>query len=266
MSESHFFSLQKTQENFVTALLNVDQVPSCEQLFSTAPDKVADRMAFYRGNVTGNWAQALANAFPVIKQLVGEEFFVELSRQYGRIYPSQSGDLNQFGENFPRFLKDLATVASYPYFFDVATLEWQVHCAYYSANVNAFSWPQFLELNEENIPQRVLTCRPSTTLFSSQWASVQVWHAHQGEEVAALDVPIDQASFALISRQQWTVTVTPLAEASYAALTALKAGKSLEQALETAIAYDENFDIAGQLKHWFEQEAFTKIELLNNWK
>jgi len=52
----------------------------------------------YRNNYRGNLHDALAGAYPVIKQLVGDEFFRFLARKYIEKYPSRSANLHQYGE------------------------------------------------------------------------------------------------------------------------------------------------------------------------
>ena len=44
------------------------------------PSEVEQRFAVYRNNVTVSLTEALAQRFPVIKRLVGEEFFAALAR------------------------------------------------------------------------------------------------------------------------------------------------------------------------------------------
>jgi uncharacterized protein (UPF0276 family) len=61
------------------------------------------RLALYRGNLTATWDKALSAAYPVQRQLVGEEFFSPLSRAYGMAHPSGDADLNEFGGTFARF-------------------------------------------------------------------------------------------------------------------------------------------------------------------
>jgi hypothetical protein len=86
-----------------------------------------ERFGLYRGNLASTWTKALAAAYPVIAQLVGEEFFAALAREYGRAHPSDSGDLNRFGARFEPFLRCFEHVKDLPYLPDMARLEWQLH-------------------------------------------------------------------------------------------------------------------------------------------
>ena len=53
--------------------------------------------AVYRNNVRTCLGRALADAYPVVERLVGEEFFRHTAYRYIAQHPSRSGDLNAFG-------------------------------------------------------------------------------------------------------------------------------------------------------------------------
>ncbi|MGH7551852.1 MAG: DNA-binding domain-containing protein, partial [Longimicrobiales bacterium] len=61
-------------------------------LFRDPPALALERLAVYRGNVDGNCAKALANAYPILRTVVGGEFFdamardVYLTRDQGRTW------------------------------------------------------------------------------------------------------------------------------------------------------------------------------------
>lgn len=252
--------LAHAERLFADALLDLDCVPQALALFAgqdPASTQLEARLAFYRGNLSAIWTQALAGAYPVLQQLVGTDFFVQMARAYGRAFPSQSGDLHYFGADLPAFLAQASMTAAYPYFADVAALEWQVHRAYYAADADLLSLPLLLASAGQNLQQVRLNFHPAAQLHESPWASVAVWQAHQGNPAQALSVSIDARSYGLITRKEWQVSVQPLTRAAYLALQALQQGAALEQALELALDADADFDIAGQLNLWFLAGAFS---------
>lgn len=252
-------ALEAIQHKFAQALLDVDMVQQALPLFSTPADQLDGRLAFYRGNLSAIWSQALANAYPVLQKLVGVEFFDQMARAYGRAFPSQQGDLNHFGSELSKFLAHMPELADYPYFPDVATLEWQVHRAYYAADAEILSLPALLAAAGEGLQQARLGWHPAAQLHASDWASVAIWQAHQSEVLDQLPDNLRQASYALISRLEWRVVVLPIARADYLALQLLWQGGSLENALELALECDPAFDISNQLQRWFSADAFTSI-------
>lgn len=256
--------IQKAFSELISAKLSAKfsakEVEPRAGLFSTQADLLERRLAIYRGNMQGIWNTALRNAYPVLFQLAGEEFFTYLALQYGSRYPSQSGDLNLFGAQFSKFLSIEATVADYPYFGAVAALEWQSHCAYYAENIASISLSQFLSDAGVQAQQCRLLFHPAVNLFQTPYAAVQVYLAHQMQPIQAIDVPLNTSSRALISRPRWQVIVTTLDATSFLALEALQQGHTLGDALELAVASDSQFDIGSALQNWFALGVFVGFE------
>ncbi len=254
--------LKNLQAAFAKAILSEDSILEVEALCSRGHIHATSCIAIYRRGLEGIWSQTLANAYPVLQELVGTEFFELLARDYGRQFPSPSGDLHSFGADFPQFLRDEKTLASYPYFPAVAELEWQIHCAYYAADANHLGLPEFLSAVGDAAQEAQLIFHPAVALHHSSWASAAVWQAHQSDDVAILNAPLDAPSFAVISRLEWQVEMHSLSPASYAALVALRHGQSLAQALEVAIeiAGGANFDVGGELQKWFLLGVFSGYE------
>ncbi len=92
------------------------------------------RFAVYRNNVHVSLVNALTKGFPVVRALVGEEFFTAMARVFvGQTKPS-SPMLFQYGENFPDFIAEFPPAASLPYLSDVARLECAWTRAYHAAD------------------------------------------------------------------------------------------------------------------------------------
>ena len=90
----------------------------------------APGVSVYRSNAFGNWAQALAGAYPIARKVVGADFFEGLAREYARAYPSASGDLNEYGAHLAEFVAAFPHTQDLPYLPDVARMEWLAHRAY----------------------------------------------------------------------------------------------------------------------------------------
>jgi hypothetical protein len=84
---------------------------------------------------------------------------------------------------------------------------------------------------------------------------VPLWLAHQGKPFPQ---EMHEPSRALLSRPEWTAQVTPLHAPDYAALQALKEGKTFGAALDAAFALDEDFNVAASLQQWLQQQILVK--------
>ena len=217
--------------------------------------KHAERFGLYRGNLTSTWSKALAAAYPVIAQLVGEEFFAALAREYGRAHPSASGDLNRFGADFETFLRGFEHVRDLPYLPDMARLEWQLHRIHYAPHAEAL---QAQDIDPQTVEQRSFRWQATAQLFASQWAVVPLWLAHQTATGTAFPQVMDEPSHALLSRPEWTAQVTPLQAPEYAALQSIQNGETVGAALDAAFALDEHFNVAASLQQWLRQQILMK--------
>lgn len=248
-------ALAQLQQRFATAMFShADDAPV---LAAVRAPHAEHRLALYRGNLVASWQKVLLNAYPVIAQLVGEEFFAALVREYGRAHPSTDGDLNRFGAHFAAFLQAFPHTQDLPYLPDMARLEWLAYRAHFAESAPALR-PEAMAMVPEAFEAARAELHPAAALFQSEWAIVEIWQAHQPGG-AELPQDITSASYALVSRPQWRSLVTPLTPAGAAALQALQDGASMGAALDAAFAEDEEFDITGQLRLWLESGALMSL-------
>jgi hypothetical protein len=217
------------------------------------------RLALYRGNVRGQWRAALANAYPVLNALTGDEYFDALSAAYARAHPSQSGDLHRFGADLPRFVEAYEQDPRFRYFADVARLEWSLHVAYFAADVASFSSEQWLEIGEERLLDMRLAVHPACAAISSRYAIADIWLAHQpgGTFPESVEVPTRVVTV----RPDWRPTILVHSNAAHAAFLALQNGQSLNRALDAAFELDPAFDFSSQWQSWITSRAVTGVML-----
>ncbi|WLI90132.1 DUF692 family protein [Massilia sp. R2A-15] len=213
----------------------------------------SERLAIYRGNLTSTWNKALSAAYPVLRELVGAEFFGGLTRAYGMAHPSDDADLNRFGATFAQFLEHCEHVAEYPYLPDMASLEWALHRAHFAADATA------LGAADLGTPEQLEAARfalhPACALIASNWAVVQLWQAHQ-EVGVAFPEQMAAPSYALVARPKWKAELVPIGAAAHAALVTLAKGATFGEALDVAFAIDEQFDVAFNLGEWLRLGVF----------
>lgn len=242
-------------QGFADSLLDPAADPA--QLFRGDSRLTAARFGLYRGNLTANWERTLANAYPVLQQLVGGEFFRALGREYGRRVASTSGDLNQFGGGMAAFLGEFPPTQAYPYFPDVARLEWLVHRAYHAADATPLGAPELAAMDPRAVENQPLWLRPGHTLLASEWALADLWQAHQEPPAAALPQDLARPDRLLVYRPEWRVLVRSLTPGEWAALETLESGAPLASALERGYDADPDFDPGAALQTWLEQRLLT---------
>jgi hypothetical protein len=170
------------------------------------------------------WHKILASAYPVIRQLVGEEFFEGLTRAYGHVHPSDDPDLNGFGARFAAFLHSFPPVAELPYLPAMAELEWAMHRAHYAAAAPVLGAAELAAVPPDQLEQLHLQLAPSCTLLAPAWTVLDAWCAHQPDSAVAPYAPVRGHEFGMVCRPQWRARLLVLSPASHAALSVLAAG------------------------------------------
>ncbi|EZP34798.1 DUF692 family multinuclear iron-containing protein [Janthinobacterium lividum] len=246
-------ALAASQQAFAMALLD-----TAATLPSFAGESVPQRYSLYRGNLSATWRRTLGHAYPVVLALVGEAFFGGLACAYGRQMPSDSADLNQFGERFADFLATFPPVADLPYLPDMARLEWAVHLAHYAADAQGLAPDALAALHPDQLEARCFTLHPACALLASNWQVAALWWAHQeGDGQGMFPQEMQVASYALVCRTRWNAQVLILDAAAHAALLALRQDQTFGAALDAAFALDPAFDLAAHLRQWLAHAVLT---------
>ena len=235
------------QTDFAAALRERRSTPAMRRWLAGSDDLVERRMAIYRANMVAAAEKALTSAYPVIRQVVGEEFFHGLAREYQRGTPSTSGDLTGFGEGFGAFLAAFEHTLAMPYLPDLARLEWAVHHAYGAAD--APDWdPAALGTVE---PERQAAIRfhwaPGTAVVASAHPIVRIWTIHQPGYDGEFSVAWDLSDTALVSRDGFAVSVNYCRPADAAFIEASLAGRPFGDATAGALAAHPDFDLGALL-------------------
>jgi uncharacterized protein (UPF0276 family) len=248
--------LAALQQDFSDALF--DGARQARALEACKGQHLAHRFGLYRGNLTASWDKVLSNAYPVLRQLVGEEFFGALARAYGMAHPSDNPDLNQFGAQFSAFLGKFEHVREWPYFEDMARLEWAVHRAHYAADAVGIDAAALAALGPDEFENARVRLHPACTAFASDYAVVPLWFAHQPGGEGFPDA-MDQPSRAWVARPHWKTVVRPATPGAAAALAALARGEAFGAALDAAFEAEQDFDIGAALALWLQDSIITTL-------
>lgn len=206
----------------------------------------AQRFAVYRNNVVVSLIEALAAAYPVVRQLVGEVFFREMARTYVGLHPPRSRIMLGYGERFPEFIETFAPAAVLPYLPDVARLEGARRRAYHAADDVALEPTAYAALDPEALGGMIVMLHPSVTILRSPFAIVSLWAAHQGL-LAIESVDPDQSEDVLVVRPALDVEVVPLPPGVAGFLESLAGGATVMDALAHALDEMPAFDITDAL-------------------
>jgi hypothetical protein len=247
------------EQAFVDALLDPDRaVP--DQLTVWNGSDPTSRFGVYRNNVLVSLIDALADTYPVVQELVGNDFFRAMARLFVNAEPPRSRLLVFYGASFPDFIEHFPPAASVPYLADVARLELLRVRAYHALDCNALSAAAITLLltDVDRLPDLILKLHPSLGILRSQYAAASLWAAHQGSvDIATIDPDMPESM--LIIRPHLDVEVIPVTARHADFIKHLSDGANLGTAVERASLADADFDLGDALRLLVRAQAITSI-------
>ena len=235
------------QADFAASLRDRLRTPAMRRWLEGDDALVERRMALYRGNMVAAAEKALASAYPVIRQVVGEEFFHGLARELLRGTPSTSGDLTEFGAAFDRFLSAFEHTRHLPYLPDLARLEWAVHQAYGAADAPDWDPATLAAVPADQQAAIRFEWAPGTAIVASAHPIVRIWTIHQPGYDGQFSVAWDCADTAVVARDGFVVSVAECAPADAAFIQASRSGIPFGDAAAAVLAAHPDFDLGALL-------------------
>lgn len=234
-----------TQHAFASALLDAAR-PVPAGLVAWNGSDVGVRFAVHRNNVVVSLVGVLADTFPVVRRLVGDEFFDAMARLHVCEHPPTSPLMSEYGERFADWVAGFEPAATLPYLGDMARLERARVTAYHAAAaqpLQAEALARWLA-DPAGLPGLRLALHPSLAVLSFSHAVVSLWAAHQGDDDGAIGrVDLQRAESVLVLRQGDEVLVLPASPADAALVGQLRQG----QCLGEAVANEPGADLAAVL-------------------
>ena len=239
------------QASFRTALMD----PA-----ASAPAELTDpwgrpagrRFSVYRNNVAVSLTEALEATFPVLRALVGAEFFTAMAGIFLRAHPPASPVLAAYGDAMPGFLESFAPVAELPYLPDVARLELALCASYHAADAAPLPADRLAGVDPLGFLSARLTLAPALRLIASDWPIVSIWRANAEDGPAPAMTP----ETALITRPGFDPRIHLLPAGADIFIAALNAGQPLGAAAEAA---PDGFDLGAALGLLLAEGALTGL-------
>lgn len=227
----------------------------------------ARHLQVYRNNVFASLTGALAAVFPVVQRLVGEGFFAYAADTFIRRHPPRSGNLHDFGDEFPRFLAEFAPAATLVYLPDVARLEWLYHEAFHAADAEPLQPQALAAIPPEAHPRLYFQLHPSARLLVSAYPILRIWQVnqpgYQGDDRVSLT---EGGVRLLVIRRNGEVEIESLGLGAHAFLKSLQEDAPLAAATEAAIAVDPGFDLATTLSSFVQRKTLAGLDPVPAWE
>lgn len=234
-----------SQSDFRAALLDPD-LPAPAGLTGPQGRPAGRRFDVYRNNVTVSLTDALRQAFPVVRKLVGEEFFTAMAREHLRAHLPRSPLLMFYGESMPDFLAGFPPVRHLGYLPDVARLELALRQSYHAADAVPIPDEELAKLTPDTLLGARLAFAPSLRLVRSDWPVHSIWMANmRGRPAPTAFVAED----ALIVRPGFDPEPLLLPQGTGTFVAALIEGLTFGEAFDKSGTFDLSATLALLLAH-----------------
>jgi hypothetical protein len=237
------------QPDFAAALLSAD-LPAPAGLEGPTGAPAGKRFDVYRNNVAVSLTEALETGFPVLRKLLGPEFFAAMAGVFLRRHPPASPVLFLYGARMPDFLSGFPPVAHLPYLADVARLELALRGAYHAADAVPLDPAALAALPPEALETTRLTFSPPVRLIRSDHPVHGIWAANCDPSAPR---PRPGAQTAMVTRPGFDPLVDPLTPEDGALVARLMDGQPLGSAAEPG------GDLASVLSLLFTRQAISEL-------
>lgn len=219
---------------------------------------LADQPGFsvYRNTVMSACIDALVANYPTVRQLVGDECFRDLARDFVHHAPPGDGVLARYGKGFAGFI-ERAAASDLAYLAEVAELDRCWTEAHLAADAPVLSPAAFAGLAAEDLGGWRLVLHPAARwrAFASRPAFT-IWRRHR-DRLAIGDELDWKGESALVVRPGSAVSWCEIDAPSVAFLAACSAERTLVEAL--GIATPAGDESASWLPGLLHAGAFTRL-------
>jgi hypothetical protein len=220
----------------------------------------AARFGIYKNNVYAHLIEALEASFPVVRRLVGDEFFRFAARSYIPRHPPRSGTLLDFGGSFVEFLEGFEPAASVPYLSDVARLEQLYLRAYHAPEIFPPKGGHFTQPSLADRKFMRLRLHPSAGLMTSPYQVSRIWELNLRDEDLKETELSPEFEYLLVIRPRTQVEVRRLSPGAFAMVRAIELGDTLDKAMAAGCSVDEKFESGRHLQALIAGETFTAFQ------
>jgi len=253
-------TLHELQERFTACLFDSEMSADALPLNPALAGK-DQRLNIYRNNVFHSLSTALAALYPVVKQLVGEEYFKACARSYLQDFPPRTAAMVNFGGSFPDFLQNFEPLHGYPWIADVARVELAWHESYHAEDAPPLDTDLLNQISPECLADSQIMFHPSVRLIRSPYPIYSIWHAHQGGKEPQETIELDSGGENLcIFRPEYEVKVKSLDNVLMLLLENLFEGVKLADAIDRTMETMPDVDIEMALAEFIRDGLFLEIK------
>ena len=226
-------TLLELQRAVRASLVDRNDGPAAAMLAENVP---ADRLDIYRNTFVTGVTKALRLSYPAVDRLVGNDFFDGAALLFIAQHPPCAAYLDDYGADFPQFLRGFQPAASLEYLPDVARLEWAINRAIHAADAEPLDLARLEALPPEDQVRVCFAPHPSIALLCADYPVDVIWRGVlDGDDTALAGVDLKAGPvYLLVERRATGVEVSRLDAAAWGFAAAMCEGRPLAEVFAEA--------------------------------
>lgn len=247
-------ALEALQRRFVAAVVEGDGAFAAEVL-GGGRLAAEDAVAVYRRGYPARLSEALGETYKRVWRVLGDDDWFAACAAFIPTERSVSGNLSDYGGGFPQFLESWSGAAHAPFLGDLARLEWTFKELFHAPRHEGL---EPAELARSAGPRTRFLFGAATALLTLGHRVHAIWTRELEDET-----PLDPGSWRgsedlFLFKKDGRVFSRPLTPPETAALTGLRAGRTLEEALSGAEGLEADA-VSALFKDLAESRAVTEL-------
>ena len=215
------------------------------------------RFDVYRNNVILSLLDAMATGFPVVKKLLGDEFFRAMTLEFVRANPPSSPLMMHFGTALPNFLEGFEPAQKLGFLPDIARIEIAMRESYHAADAEPVSGDLLQTTPPDQLMEMQFKLAPSVRMLRSRWPIYSIWLANQ-EPAGPTPEPGGQA--VLITRPEFDPWPNLLPAGAATLVMAIENGATFGNAIEQTTEKVPHFDLSQTLALLLQAQALCPFK------
>ena len=211
------------------------------------------RLNIYRNNVLGNYAGVLESIYSRTKDILGNEIFGKISREFYHKFKSKTGNLDEYGAEFPDFLNSVKSQHNIDFLTDLARLELYYHLCYFADDVIVLTVKTITKLPESKYEGLIFDLHPSCFLLKSDFDIFAIWHKKKPKK--------NHKNYLLIMRPFFQEEIVNLDEEEFLFLDEIKQKRKLYAIYQKIVNKNKkDFDIGACLNKFISLGAISNFK------
>jgi hypothetical protein len=252
--------LSQLQSDFQAYLLDTNKGAAfTKQIVNDKKVGVKTRLGIYADAYRLRIIEALANSYPILKALLGDDLFEKAARLYIDKYPSTYRNMRWVGDEMHAHLQ--ANFPQYPIAAEMATFEWALGLAFDAEDAPILTLQDLAAIPPENWADLRFKFHPSMQLLTFKFNVVRFWQALNNEEAPPKLAEINEPC--VVWRKNLNSHYRSLDITEYSAIQAIIAGASFgelcEKLQENGDAETATMQAAQYLAGWLNEGLLTTL-------